>query len=453
MHRLTDLARAMFAAALEAVQPQALLRQLEATPDGIRVGGVHCAPRGRLVVVALGKAAPGLAAGLLAAMPRRPDAVFVLTSDGVPANAALAPHLRRAGHPLPDHRGVAATEELLALLASLRPEDGVVLLLSGGASALLAAPLPGVELEEVVDVTRALQRAGAAIGELNVVRKHLLAATGGRLAAGCAAPIATLVLSDVPGDDLATIASGPTVGDPSSFFDALAVLERYELVGSFPRLARFFRTAAGDDQLESAKPHDPRLQRATTHLLGCNAQALEAAAAVATSAGLRPVVLTRTLRGEARKVGRILAAAGRAAGGSEPVALLAGGETTVQVRGSGCGGRNLELALAAAVELQGVEELCLLAGATDGVDGGTPAAGAVVDGSTVARGQGRGRDATAALEANDSWGFFAATPEAILTGPTGTNVADLAFVLHAGGRPQRLLLEAFRHLPATPPPL
>ncbi len=452
MHRLTDLARAMFAAAVAAVQPQALLRRLEVTADGIGAGADRFEPPGRLVVAALGKAAPGLASAFLAATPRRPDTLFVLTTDGVPAAAALSPHLRRAGHPLPDRRGEAATRELLALLAAQEPEDGVVLLLSGGASALLAAPLAGVELEEVVDVTRALQRAGASIGELNVVRKHLLAASGGRLAAGCPAPILALVLSDVPGDDLATIASGPTVADPSSFPDAFAVLERHHLLGSFPRLARFFRNAAGDPRLESPKPGDPRLQRAATHLLGSNAQALEAAAAVATSAGLRPVVLTRTLRGEARGVGRMLAAAGRAARAGEPLALLAGGETTVRVRGPGCGGRNLELALAAAVEFAGVEDLCLLAGATDGVDGSSPAAGAVVDGGTVARGEARGWDAGSALEANDSWGFFAAASEAILTGPTGTNVADLVFVLHAGGRLARWPLAASRSIASAPLP-
>jgi len=435
----------MFAAAVDAVRPAALLRRVEALPDGVRFGDVALRPAGRFVLVALGKAAPGLAASFLATTRRQPDTVFVLTPDGVAAPPSLAPHLRRAAHPTPDQRGVAATRELLALLAGLRAEDGVLLLLSGGASALLAAPLPGVELGTVATLSRSLMHTGAPIRELNVVRKHLLAAAGGRLAASCPAPVLALVLSDVPGDDLSLIASGPTVADPSTCSDALTVLARRGLLDAFPAVAAFLREGGA----ESPKPGDPRLQRATTALLGSSADALAAAGAVATEAGFRVVRLTRTLRGEAREVGRTLATLARAAAGGDPVALLAAGETTVHVVGAGCGGRNLELALAAAVELAGTDGICLLAGGSDGVDGSSPAAGAVVDGSTVHRGARRGLDALARLHDNDSWGFFAGSDEAIVTGPTGTNVADVVFVLCAGA-PVQMLPTLLRDAPALP---
>jgi len=420
----------MFLAAVAAVQPDALVRRLAFTPSGAAFGDDVVEPAGRLVLIALGKAAPDLAATFLARSQRPPDTLFVLAPEGVPVPDAVAPATRTARHPLPDERGVAATAELRALLAALDPQDGVVVLLSGGSSALLAEPLPGVALERVVAVTRALLEGGATIGELNAVRKHLLAAVGGRLAAGCRAPLLTLALSDVPGDDLATIASGPTVGDPTTLADAVAVLRRHGLEADFADLVASWGNAA-----ESPKPGDPRLERATTRLLGSSREALEAAAGVARDAGFVPRVVTRTLRGEAREIGRTLAALARAAGVGEGVALLFAGETTVTVTGQGRGGRNLEAALAAALGLEGVSDRCVLAAGTDGVDGSSPAAGAVVDGDTAARGRLLNRDPDAALADNDAWGFFAGLPEAIVTGPTGTNVADLAFALVAGAVP------------------
>jgi glycerate-2-kinase len=420
----------MFLAAVAAVQPDALVRRLTFTPTGVAFGDDVVEPAGRLVLIALGKAAPGLAATFLARCQRPPDTLFVLAPEGVPVPDAVAPATRAARHPLPDERGVAATAELRAVLAALDPQDGVVVLLSGGSSALLAEPLPGVALERVVAVTRALLEGGATIGELNAVRKHLLAAVGGRLAAACRAPMLTLALSDVPGDDLATIASGPTVGDPTTLADALAVLQRHRLDGRFADLVALRPEAA-----ESPKPGDPRLGRATTRLLGTSREALEAAAGVARDAGFVPRVVTRTLRGEAREIGRTLAALARAAAAGEGVALLFAGETTVTVTGPGRGGRNLEVALAAALALDGTSDRCVLAAGTDGVDGGSPAAGAVVDGDTASRGRLLGRDPDAALVDNDAWGFFAGLPEAIVTGPTGTNVADLAVALVAGAVP------------------
>jgi glycerate-2-kinase len=437
----------MYGAAVTAVQPGSLMRRVELGPAGVSFAGTHLVPAGRLVAVALGKGAPGLAAAFLHRAERQPDELFVLAPDGVPANERVAPHVRRATHPTPDARGEAATAELLDLVAGLNRTDGVVVLLSGGASALLAAPLPGVERERAAALTRALLLAGARIDELNTVRKHLFAAVGGRLAAACPARMLTLALSDVPGDDLAVIASGPTVADPTTCADAAAVLRRHGLAERFPDVAAFLAGGGA----ESPKPGDPRLAASAVHLLGSSREALVAAAETARAAGFATYVLTRTFRGEARAFGETFGALAATLGGGEPVALLAAGETTVTVRGDGVGGRSLEVALGAACALAGVPERCVLAAGSDGVDGAAPAAGAVVDGDTVANAAARGRDATLALAANDSWGFFAGMEEAIVTGPTGTNVADLAFALAAGGHPE--LLAAARAAELAVPPL
>ncbi len=457
MTPLADLARDLFAAAVAAVSPESLVRRLAFSPAGVAFGADEQYPAGKLVLTALGKAAPGLAAAFLRSSPRPPDRVFVLAPDSVEVPGSVAPHTRVASHPLPDARGEAATAELLGLLAGLAPEDGVVLLLSGGASSLLALPLPGIERAAVGALSASLMAGGASIRELNTVRKHLLAATGGRLAAACPAPILTLAVSDVPGDDLATIASGPTVADATTFADAAAVLARHGLAGSFPEVAAFLAAAGEGKSSDSPKPGDPRLAKGCARLLGTSRDALQAAAAAARRAGLTARVLSRRLHGEARAVGEALAGLARALAPGEATALLFAGETTVRVHGDGCGGRNLELALAAACALRGTTERCLLAAGTDGVDGGSPAAGAVVDGGTIGRGAARGRDPLAALDRNDSWGFFAGLPDALVTGPTGTNVADVVFVLAGGGEPrflselaaQRLELPA---LPGAAPP-
>jgi glycerate 2-kinase len=435
VNALADLARSMLAAAIAAVQPPALIRKLSFDGGGVshEAGELH--PAGALVLVALGKAGPALAAEAMRRGERPPDEVFILAPDGVPTPERVVPFTRRASHPHPDARGVAATRELQALLAGLAPADGVLLLLSGGASALLAEPLAGLDPAEVAGVSSALLACGASIHELNTVRKHLLAATGGRLAAGCPAEILTLALSDVPGDDPATIASGVTVADPTTFADALDVVARHRLAPDFPAAAALLEAGRRGEIPESPKPGDRRLARSRYALLGTSRDALEAAAAMAAASGLRPLTLTRTLGGDAQSVGSMLAGLARAAASGEALALLAAGETTTRLRGPGRGGRNLELALSAACGLAGAPERCLLAAGTDGVDGSSPAAGAVVDGDTLIRAARRGRDAALALACSDSWGFFTGLPEAIVTGPTGTNVADLALVLIAGGKP------------------
>jgi glycerate 2-kinase len=425
----------MFAAAVAAVAPDALVRRITFLPDGVEFGASGLRPAGRLHLVALGKAGPGLAAAFLHRSQRPPDSVFVLVPDGVEVPASVAPFARRARHPVPDARGAAATRELLSALGTCEPRDGVVLLLSGGSSALLAETLPGVAIEGLAALTSALLAAGTPIHELNAVRKHLLAAAGGRLALTCPAPILTLLVSDVPGDDLSSIGSGPTVPDPTTFAEALSVLARRGLASLFSDTTAFLAAGARGEIPESPKPGDPRLAHVSAHLLGCSGDALRAAALVAQQAGLRACELTRTMRGEARTIGTALAALAATLAPGEATALLCAGETTVTVRGDGCGGRNLELALAAACALADVPERCLLAAGSDGVDGTSPAAGAVVDGETLARAAALGRDAASALERNDAWGFFEGLPDAIVTGPTGTNVADLVFLLAAGAAP------------------
>ena len=434
----------MFSAAVAAVAPETLIRRITFLPDGVEYAGTELRPAGTLRLVALGKAAPGLAAAFLHRSLRTPDSVFVLTPEGVPTPGSVAAFTRYASHPLPDERGAAATREILAALATGTAADGVVVLLSGGSSAVLAETLPAVPPGTLAAVTSALLGAGAPIRELNTVRKHILAAAGGRLAAASAASILALVVSDVPGDDLSSVASGPTVADPTTFADALAVLERRAVAASVPELVAFLAAGARGAHPESPKPGERAMARTRTELLGSSRDALAAAASAAQRSGFRTCELTRTLHGEARAVGAALAALASALAPGEPAALLCAGETTVTVRGMGRGGRNLEVALAAACGLADGAERCILAAGTDGVDGIAPAAGAVVDGGTLARGAACGRDAAAALEDNDAWGFFDGLPDAIVTGPTGTNVADLAFVLAAGGVPD--FLPAAAHL-------
>jgi hydroxypyruvate reductase len=362
----------------------------------------------------------------------------VVTKDGhgLPAGRARgAPSrcaLREAGHPVPDARSEAAARALLALAASTEPDELLVVLLSGGASALLACPLPGLALEDLAATTRALLASGAEIGEVNAVRKHLVELAGGRLArAAGAGRVEVLVVSDVIGDRLDVIGSGPCEPDPTTFADALAVLARRGLRHVVPpRVLAHLEAGAQGARPESPKPGDAAFARVRTTLVASLDAALAAARDAARARGLRSWVLTAALRGEAAEAGRRLAALGCSVRTRDPVCLLAGGETTVTLplEGTGArgrGGRNQELALAAALALAGREGVSLLAAGTDGSDGPTDAAGALADGGTVARGAARGADAAAALAAHDAYGFFAAEGGCLRTGPTRTNVMDL----------------------------
>jgi glycerate 2-kinase len=324
---------------------------------------------------------------------------------------------------------------VLDLLAGLSERDLALVLISGGGSALLTMPVAGVALADMQELTRALLACGATINEINVLRKHLDRVKGGGLAlAAGRARLAALVLSDVIGDPLDVIASGPTFPDPSSYADAWAVLERYAIVDRVPSaiIAHLRRGVAGAAP-ETLKPSDPRARQVQHLIIGSNRQAALAALAAAQAEGLATLLLTTSLQGEAREVGRVLSAIGQevAATGqpaARPCCIIAGGETTVTLRGDGRGGRNQELALAALAGLAGLPDLVLVALATDGGDGPTDAAGAVVAGETLARAQALGIQPAEYLARNDAYHFFAMLDDLLRPGPTQTNVNDLAFL-------------------------
>ncbi len=331
--------------------------------------------------------------------------------------------LNECGHPIPDANGERGAARIAATAQGAGERDLLIVLISGGASALLPLPLPPITLDRKQEITQVLLRGGANIHELNCVRKHLSAIKGGRLAAiAWPARVLTLILSDVIGDDLDVIGSGPTVPDRSTVADATAILRRYGIEP--PPL------------VETPKPGSPVFERVQNVVVGSNKLAVDAAAIEARALGYNTVLLTTFLQGEAREVAHVFAAIAKqiAATGApavRPACILAGGETTVTVRGNGRGGRNQELALAAAIDIAGMPGVALLSAGTDGTDGPTDAAGATVSGSTGTQAAVRGIDARAYLDANDSYSFFKSTGELLRTGPTGTNVMDLQVLLVA----------------------
>lgn len=414
--------RAMFRAALDAADADECLPPFLPDP-----------PAGRTVVVGAGKAAAAMAR----AVDRRwtgPLSGLVATryGHGVPAGRI---EVVEAAHPVPDAAGRAAAARILDLASGLGPDDLLLCLISGGGSALLALPAPGVALEDKQQVARALLRSGADIAEMNCVRKHLSAIKGGRLAAAAhPARVVTLAVSDVPGDDLAVIASGPTVADPTSFADARAVLARYGIEPP-PAVAAHLAAAAG----ETPKPGDPRLAHAGAVIVARPQDALAAAAAVARGHGYTPVILGDSIEGEAREVAKVHAGIARQVlrhgqPAAAPAVLLSGGETTVTVRGAGRGGRNVEFLLGLALALGGEPGVHAIACDTDGIDGTEAAAGAVIGPGTLERGRARGLDPRAMLADNDAHSFFAGLGDLVVTGPTLTNVNDFRAVLVAGGR-------------------
>jgi glycerate 2-kinase len=340
-----------------------------------------------------------------------------------------------SGHPIPDQRGVAGAQRMAELLARAGERDLVLALISGGGSALLTLPAPGITLADMQALTAALLACGANINEINTLRKHLDQIKGGGLARlAHPATLATLVLSDVVGNPLDVIASGPTVADPSTYADAYAILERYRIVEKTPpAILEHVRRGMANAAEESLKPGDARLERVQNLIVGSNRQAADAALAAARTEGFNTLLLTTYLQGEAREVGRILAAIARelAVSGhplARPACVVAGGETTVTLRGDGKGGRNQELALAAIADLDGLRDVALVALATDGGDGPTDAAGAVVTGTTAERARALALDSLDHLARNNAYPFFAALGDLLLPGPTQTNVNDLAFM-------------------------
>jgi len=411
------LLREAFAAAVDAARPARCVP-----------AALPAAPAGRTVVVGAGKAAAAMAQAVEQHWTGELGGV-VVTARGHAVECRRIDVLESA-HPVPAAEGRRAAELLLERVRGLGPDDLVLCLVSGGASALLPLPADGLALEDKQAVTRALLRSGARIAEINTVRRHLSRIKGGRLGAAChPARLVTLAISDVPGDDPVDIGSGPTVADRTTCADALAVLDRYGIPVPAPARAALQR---GD--WESVKPGDPRLARSEYRLVATPRAALEAAARVAEAQRVRPLILSDRLEGEARDVGRSMATLARQVfERGEPVRapclLLSGGETTVTVRGEGCGGRNVEFLLAFGLALGDCPEVYALAGDTDGVDGMAEVAGAVWRPDTLARAAAAGLDPAGRLSRNDAHAFFADLGDTIVTGPTLTNVNDFRAVL------------------------
>lgn len=416
MNDPTVLLRQMFDAAVQAAQPSHCL------PPHLPPH-LPPPPRGRTIVIGAGKASAEMARVLEQHWPG-PLTGLVVTRYGyaVPCQRIT---IMEAAHPVPDQASELAAQRILQLVANLTPDDLVICLISGGGSSLMVLPGDGVRLQDKQDINRALLASGATIGEMNCVRRHLSAIKGGRLAAAChPARVVTLLISDVPGDDPADIASGPTSADRSTCADALAILQRYRI--AVPDAVRaLLDSGAG----ESVKPGDAHLAGNAVHMIATPLQSLQAAAAVGRAAGVPVHILGDSIEGEARDVGIVMAGMARhVAQHGQPFAtpciLLSGGETTVTVRGQGRGGRNVEFLLSLAVSLQGQAGVYALACDTDGVDGQEEIAGALVRPDTLARAWALGIKARDSLSNNDGHGFFQALGDSVVCGPTLTNVND-----------------------------
>ena len=381
-------------------------------------------PKGRTIVVGAGKASAAMAQ-VFEQNWKGPLEGLIVTRYGhaVPCKSI---EIVEAAHPVPDESGTKAAARILQMMQGLTKDDLVVALISGGGSALLSLPVDGVTVDEKRAVNRALLNSGAPIGEMNCVRKHLSKIKGGRLAAAAyPAQVHTLVISDVPGDDLAAVASGPTVADPSTFAEARAIIAKYNIEVPAPVTAH----------LAAAKDETPKnLSNTTSICIASPQKSLEAAAALAKKAGYTPIILGDAIEGEAREVGIVLAGIAMQARRfgqpiKPPCAIISGGETTVTVQGNGAGGRNVEFLLSLALKLNGAEKIYALAGDTDGIDGAREVAGAYITPETLAIARNLKIDPWTSLSNNDAHNFFAATQSQIITGPTLTNVNDFRVIL------------------------
>jgi hydroxypyruvate reductase len=402
----------MFRAAVDAALPARVLPRHLPQP-----------PTGRTIVIGAGKAGGSMAKAVEDHWPG-PLEGLVVTRYGY-ALPCRRIEVVEASHPVPDEAGRRAAERILGLVQDLTSDDLVLCLISGGGSALLALPAPGITFADKQAVNKALLKSGATIAEINCVRKHLSAIKGGRLAAAAApARVVTLMISDVPGDDPSVIASGPTVADATTRQDALGVLDKYG-IDARPAV----RAWLARPESETLKPNDTRFSRVENIIIARPQDALEAAASIARRAGYTPLILGNALEGEAREVALVHAGIARQCAGfaqpaAPPCVLLSGGETTVTVRGKGRGGRNAEFLLALAVALQGHPGIHAIACDTDGIDGTEDNAGAILGPDTLRRASERQISAKARLTDNDGYGFFAALDDLVITGPTLTNVND-----------------------------
>ncbi len=429
---------AIFSAAVAAVDPFALVRANLHLADGDLHVGPHTIPltdTGRVIVVGAGKATPAMARAVEHALGDRihSGAINTKHDHAVPLTRITTVE---CSHPIPDADGVAGAHCILQLLEGLSEQDVVLCLLSGGGSALMPMPAPGLSLDHKGRTTAALLACGATIDEINVIRKHLSAIKGGWLARrAMPARVVSLMISDVIGDPLDTIASGPTAADPSTFADCLKIVATYGIARGIPAEVMHHLEAGAAGQLpETPKPGDPAFERTDNLIIGNNTLALAAARTEATRRGYQPLILSSRIAGETRHIASMHVAIARevAATGQPlpaPACLISGGETTVTIKGDGKGGRNQEFVLAAALDLDGCDGITVLSCGTDGTDGPTDAAGALADGASVARAAAAGLHASTYLLNNDSYRFFEQLGDLVITGPSGTNVMDLRLLL------------------------
>lgn len=414
--------------------PRAFLARLfrvavdAADPEKALIGQLPEPPQGRTVVIGAGKGAAQLAAAFEKLWPGPVEGV-VVTRYGYACPTQMIEVLE-ASHPVPDEAGLQAGARLLDAVSGLGPEDLVVALVCGGGSALLPAPPEGLTLADEMAVNEALLTSGAPIGEMNTVRKHVSRIKGGRLAAAAhPARVVSLIVSDIPGDNAAAVASGPTVPDDGDRVTALRIIERYGM--DLPMAVMAHLQSEGAD---APSPKDPVFSDHEVRIIASARKSLEAAASVASENGLKAVILSDAIEGEARDIGRMHGAMAREIAErpglmAPPMVLLSGGETTVTVRSKGRGGRNAELALALGHDIERLPNVTALSADTDGIDGTEDNAGAFVDGTTWSRLRAAGQDPNAALARNDCWGAFDSLGDLFVTGPTGTNVNDFRAVL------------------------
>lgn len=436
--KIREHARQIFEAGLQAVDPmQAIVRHVTLNDKVLRIGDrqFNLKDYDRILVVGAGKAVAPMAKAIEDLLGNRiSDGVIVVKDEhGLPLKKIK---ICEASHPVPDERGVAGTAEILALVEKAAERDLVICLISGGGSALLIAPVQEISLADKQNATKLLLACGATIHEFNTVRKHLSRAKGGRLAQKAdPATVTSLILSDVVGDDLDVIASGPTVPDSSTFQDAERILKGHGIWDQLaPSVCKHIEKGAAGQTADTPKPGDTIFGNCSQVLVGNNLQALHAAGQQAHKLGYQPLILSSKVEGEAREVAKFYAAIAREVRDSQnplapPLCVLAGGETTVTLKGDGRGGRNQEFALASALAIAGLDKIVVLSGGTDGTDGPTDAAGAMADGATVARARENNLDPKDFLRRNDSYTFFHKLDDLIKTGPTRTNVMDIYILL------------------------
>jgi glycerate 2-kinase len=438
LDRLKIDARRILESALDAVDPyKAIHFHVTREGDFLNVGAHRYDLREveRVLVVGAGKASARMAVAI-------EEILGDLISDGLinvkygHGEPLKKIAVQEAGHPVPDEAGVEGARRLLSLVRGANERDLVICLISGGGSSLLPQPASGIDLASKQETTKVLLESGATIHQVNAVRKHISAIKGGRLAQAAApARVVSLILSDVIGDDLDVIASGPTVPDTTTFATAIAVLKSYGVTGHVPgSVLGLLQSGAKGEIPETPKPGDAVFQNVVNLIIANNRAAINAAAEKARSLGYEPLVLSSFVQGEAKEVARVMAAIAReiAATGrpvSRPACVIAGGETTVTIKGTGTGGRNQELALAASLDIEGMDNVLILAAGTDGTDGPTDAAGAIASGITLQAAKELGLSARDYLANNDSYHFFKAIGDLVTTGPTGTNVMDIILIL------------------------